>query len=196
MAKLAVDRVVEREGREAPCRTHEIQLGMPVDAADLPDVAGVDGETRVHLASRYGHAANLVMRLAEADPALAERISPDLPDIAAEAAFAVDHEQAHTVADVLLRRTRLGLLDARRLCEEGGDGPARVARAMAGLLDWDDARVERELADWREVAHAEGLVPGAGAQPAPAAAAELTGAHGVPKEPSPAAPGAAPEEAA
>ena len=30
MAKLAVDRIVEREGREAPCRTHEIPLG-PAD---------------------------------------------------------------------------------------------------------------------------------------------------------------------
>ena len=36
MAKLAVDRIVEREGREAPCRTHEIPLGMPVDAGALP----------------------------------------------------------------------------------------------------------------------------------------------------------------
>ena len=32
MAKMAVDRLVEREGREAPCRTHEIPLG----AADRP----------------------------------------------------------------------------------------------------------------------------------------------------------------
>ena len=32
MAKLAVDRIVEREGRDAPCRTHEIPLGMAVDA--------------------------------------------------------------------------------------------------------------------------------------------------------------------
>jgi glycerol-3-phosphate dehydrogenase len=159
MAKLAVDRVVEREGRDAPCRTEEIQLGMPVDAAELPQAPGVDEESRVHLASRYGHAANLVMRLAAAAPALGARISPDLPDIAAEAAFAADHEQAHSVADVLLRRTRLGLLDARGLCEPGAKGPAVVARAMAGQLDWDDARVERELADWREVARAEGLVP-------------------------------------
>jgi glycerol-3-phosphate dehydrogenase len=163
MAKLAVDRIVEREGREAPCRTHEIQLGMPVGADSLPAVEGVGEQSREHLAGRYGHAANLVMRLAEAEPALAERISPDLPDIAAEAAFAVDHEQAHTVADVLLRRTRLGLLDARPLCAEGADGPARVARAMAGLLDWDDARVESELAGWREEAAAEGLVPTGGA---------------------------------
>jgi glycerol-3-phosphate dehydrogenase len=159
MAKLAVDRVVEREGRDAPCRTHEIELGMPVDAGQLPEASGVDEESRVHLASRYGHAANLVIRLAAVDPALAERISPDLPDIAAEAAFAVDHEQAHTVADVLLRRTRLGVLDARRLCEDGAEGAAKVARAMAGQLEWDDARVERELGGWQEIARAEGLVP-------------------------------------
>ena len=187
MAKLAVDRIVEREGREAPCRTEEIQLGMPADAKTLPEAAGVDEESRVHLASRYGHAANLVMRLAAVDAALAARISPDLPDIAAEAAFAVDHEQAHTVGDVLLRRTRLGLLDARGLCEPDADGPVRVARAMGGQLGWDEARVEREVAAWHEVAREEGLVPQAGAPPAPERAAE---------EPSPTAPGAAPEEAA
>ncbi len=178
MAKLAVDRVVEREGRDAPCRTHEIQLGMPVDADELPEAPGVDGESRVHLAARYGHGANLVIRLAAVDSALATRISPDLPDIAAEAAFAADHEQAQTVADVLLRRTRLGLLDARRLCEPGAEGPVKVVRAMAGQLDWDEARVERELADWYDVARAEGLVPeaavagtGAGTGAAPEEAA-------------------------
>ena len=194
MAKLAVDRVVEREGREAPCRTEEIQLGMPVEASSLPEAAGVDEASREHLAGRYGHAANLVLRLAATDPLLAEKISPDLPDIAAEAAFAADHEQAQTVADVLLRRTRLGLLDARRLCEPDAEGPRVVARAMAGQLDWDETRVEREVAAWHEVASAEGLVPQAtvGARvPAPAPA----GAP-APEEPSPTAPGAAPEEAA
>jgi glycerol-3-phosphate dehydrogenase len=187
MAKLAVDRIVEREGREAPCRTQEIQLGMPEDADALPDAPGVEAASRVHLAARYGHAANLVMRLAAVDPSLAKRISPELPDITAEAAFAVDHEQAHTVADVLLRRTRLGLLDARRLCGPGGDGPAAVARAMGGLLGWDQARVEREVADWHAVARAEGLVPEAAGVPVTDRGVE---------EPSPAAPGAAPEEAA
>src|SRR5207247_3753538 len=56
MARLVVDRIVEREGREAPCRTEEIPLGMPVDLADLPQV-GVDDESREHLAGRYGYAA-------------------------------------------------------------------------------------------------------------------------------------------
>ena len=35
MAKMAVDRLVEREGREAPCRTHEIPLGLPIEPEAL-----------------------------------------------------------------------------------------------------------------------------------------------------------------
>ena len=51
MAKLAVDRIVEREGREAPCRTHEIPIGLPEDPAALPEVPGVDEDSRAHLAA-------------------------------------------------------------------------------------------------------------------------------------------------
>jgi glycerol-3-phosphate dehydrogenase len=187
MAKMAVDRIVERDGREAPCRTDEIPLGAPVDPESLPDVEGVDHDSRVHLAERYGHAAQLVLRLATVDPKLSRRISHELPDIAAEGAYASGHEQAHTVGDVLLRRTRLGLLDARRLCEPGAGGPLVVAQAMAGELGWDGARVEREVEAWRELARAEGLVPELDAVPVP---------QREPDEPSPAAPGSAPEEAA
>jgi glycerol-3-phosphate dehydrogenase len=156
MAKMAVDRIVEREGREAPCRTDEIPLGEPVEAGALPDAPAVDDDSRRHLARRYGHAAGLVIRLAAAAPELGRRISPDLPDILAEAAYAAGHEQARSLADVLLRRTRLGLLDARRL---GTEAPRAVAAAMAAELEWDEARVERELADWRDCMRAEGLVP-------------------------------------
>jgi glycerol-3-phosphate dehydrogenase len=169
MAKSAVDRIVEREGREAPCRTHEIPIGLPEDAASLPEVPGVDEGSRAHLAARYGHAARDVLRLAAAAPQLATRISPELPDITAEAAFAAGHEQARSVADVLLRRTRLGLLDARVLCAPDSEGARRAARAMAGELGWDDARVEQELRDWADVSRREGLVPGREVVPAEAA---------------------------
>jgi glycerol-3-phosphate dehydrogenase len=159
MAKSAVDRIVEREGREAPCRTHEIPIGLPEDPSSLPEVPGVDEGSRVHLAARYGHAARDVLRLAVAAPQLGARISPELPDIVAEAAFAVGHEQARSLSDVLLRRTRLGLLDARSLSAPGSEGAQRAARAMAGEAGWDEARTEQELRDWAEVARREGLVP-------------------------------------
>ena len=161
MAKMAVDRIVEREGREAPCRTHEIQLGMPAEPAELPEVAGIDEESRAALAGRYGHAAVDVLALAGESPELAARVSPDLPDLVAEAAFAARREQTRSVADVMLRRTRLGLLDARRLTEVGSQGAQAVARAMAPELGWDEAAVAAQLEGWRRVAAVEGLVPGA-----------------------------------
>jgi glycerol-3-phosphate dehydrogenase len=81
--------------------------------------------------------------------------------VAAEALFAARREQAHSVADVLLRRTRLGLLDAQRLCGDGAEGAQAVARALGSELGWDDARVRKEVGEWRTVARAEGLVPAA-----------------------------------
>jgi glycerol-3-phosphate dehydrogenase len=159
MAKQAVDRVVEREGREAPCRTEQIPLGMPVDPGELPEVEGVDRDSVEHLAARYGYAAFDVLEHAGEAPELAARIVPGLPDLVAEAAFAVRREQAATLADALLRRTRLGLLAARELCGESA-GAEAAARAMGVELGWDDAEVARQLEDWRVVARAEGLVPG------------------------------------
>ncbi len=41
MAKQVVDRMVEREGREAPCRTAEIPLGMPASEGDLLPPVGL-----------------------------------------------------------------------------------------------------------------------------------------------------------
>jgi glycerol-3-phosphate dehydrogenase len=157
MAKLTVDRVVEREGREAPCRTHEIPLGEPAGEDDLPDVHGVDDESRVLLAGRYGHAAREVLDLAAERPGLARRIVPDLPDLLAEAPFAATHEQAITIGDVLLRRTRVGLLAAPDLVGEDAAAPRAVAEAMAPELGWDEQRIEAELRDWRELAAAEGI---------------------------------------
>ncbi len=162
MAKLAVDRIVEREAREAPCRTHEIPLGQSVDPDELPAAPSVDADSRGHLARRYGHAAQFVLRLAESDDGLGRRISPELPDIAAEAAFAAAHEQARTLGDVLLRRTRLGLLDGRRLAEPGSEGAGAVAAAMAPVLGWDDARAGAEIVAWEELARSEGLAPAVG----------------------------------
>jgi glycerol-3-phosphate dehydrogenase len=185
MAKLAVDRIVEREGRDAPCRTEDIPIGLPANPDDLPVLPGVEADTRAHLAARYGHAAHDVLRLAAAAPQLTRRLCPELPDIAAEPAFAAGHEQARSLADALLRRTRLGLLDARRLASPGSEGARLAARAMGGELGWDEARVERELRDWAEVARLEGLVP---AGPEPSATERR-------KEP-PLRAGAAPEEAA
>ena len=115
MAKLTVDRLVERDAREAPCRTHEIPLGQPVAVEELPRVEGVPEESYAALAARYGYAAHEVLALAGERGELAQPIVPGLPDLLAEAVLAARREQARSVADVLLRRTRLWLLAAHQL---------------------------------------------------------------------------------
>ena len=157
MAKLAVDRLVERDGREAPCRTQEIPLGEPIDPDALPRVEGVQDDSYVRLAHRYGHAAEHVLAMVGEHPALAQRIVPELPDLLVEAAFSARHEQARSVGDVLLRRTRLGLLAGREVAEPGNQTVERVAHALAQELGWDESRERAAAQGFREEAEAEGI---------------------------------------
>ena len=159
MAKLAVDRLVEREGREAPCRTHEIPLGQAVSEEELPRVEGVPDESYALLASRYGYAARDVLAVAGERGELAQPLVPGRPDLLAEAAFAARREQARGVGDVLLRRTRLGLLASRELVGPGADAPARVAATLGAELGWDDSRASEEAQRFEAEAEAEGIAP-------------------------------------
>jgi glycerol-3-phosphate dehydrogenase len=159
MAKQTVDRLVEREGREAPCHTHEIPLGMEARPDDLEAPEGVGKEATAQLAFRYGHAARRVLDIARAEPKLARPIVPGRPDLLAEVALAARHEQARSVADVLLRRTRLGILAAPELRSAKAVRP--VADALGAELGWSRRRRSREAEAWLEVAAAEGTDPAA-----------------------------------
>jgi glycerol-3-phosphate dehydrogenase len=152
MAKMAVDRLVERDARDAPCRTHEIPLGQAIAAAELPRVEGVPVESYPALAARYGDAAHQVLALAAERGELAQPIVAGLPDLLAEVVLAARHEQARSIGDVFLRRTRLGLLAARELPVE------RVADVLARELGWDGERVGLEIGRFAQEARAEGIL--------------------------------------
>jgi glycerol-3-phosphate dehydrogenase len=134
---------------------------MQVEPHQLPSVEGVEEDSREALAGRYGHWAKDVLELADAHPALARRASPELPDLVAEAAFAAVREQARNLADVLLRRTRLGILDARRFAARSSAEAEAMAQAMAAAVGWSEAECAQQLETWHRVAAAEGLVPSA-----------------------------------
>jgi glycerol-3-phosphate dehydrogenase len=168
MAKMTVDRMVERDARDAPCRTQEIPLGQAIEAQELPRVEGVGRvgpDPYEALAARYGHAAHDVLALAAQRGELAQPIVAGLPDLLAEVALAARREQARSIGDVLLRRTRLGLLAARELTDEdpdvssaGGGGPLqRVGATLAKELDWTKERLAVELDRFAEEARAEGM---------------------------------------
>jgi glycerol-3-phosphate dehydrogenase len=164
MAKMAVDRLVERDARDAPCRTHEIPLGQGVAVEELPRVEGVPDGAYQQLAGRYGHTAHEVLAIAAERGELAQPVVPAVHgqvtpvDILAEVVHAARHEQARSVGDALLRRTRLGLTAARVVADPSGETARRVARAMAGELGWDDARVAVEAQAFLDEALIEGIV--------------------------------------
>jgi glycerol-3-phosphate dehydrogenase len=165
MAKQVVDRMVEREGRIAPCRTDDIPLGLAATEHELDppeDLSESDlpAGYRELLAFRYGHAGRAVMRLIGERPELAAPIVEGQPDMVAEAVIAVRHEQARGVADVLLRRTRLGLVAAPQLRDAAS--VAAVADAMGAELGWDEARREAEAERWVAESAAEGIDPARG----------------------------------
>ena len=164
MAKQVVDRMVEREGRVAPCRTDDIPLGMAATEHELDPPEGISEEAlpdgyRELLAFRYGHAARNVLRLAGEHPELAEPIVEGQPDMLAEVVVAARVEQARRVSDVLLRRTRLGLVAAPDLRTAASVVP--VAERLGGELGWDGERVRAEAERWLEDMAAEGIDPAA-----------------------------------
>jgi glycerol-3-phosphate dehydrogenase len=162
MAKQVVDRIVERDGRDAPSRTEDVPLGMAAGAEDLDLPEGLTADdlpegALEQLAFRYGYAARNVLKLAGERRELAAPIVEGRPDMLAEAVIAARLEQARSVADVLLRRTRLGILAAPQLRDTESVLP--VAEAMGGELGWNKRRVKREAEAWVEAARAEGVDP-------------------------------------
>lgn len=104
---------------------------------------GADGEPW----GVYGSEGEEVRRLGD-DPALAERLHPDLPYRASQVVWGVRREWARTVEDVLARRTRALFLDARASIAIA----PRVAELMARELRRDEAWQEKQVAEFRTLA--------------------------------------------
>ncbi|GAA2783546.1 glycerol-3-phosphate dehydrogenase/oxidase [Saccharopolyspora taberi] len=99
----AVDSAIEASGMPAgPSRTSAVAL---VGAARRDQLSDIEATAR--LVGKYGTEAVRVAALSELDPDLADPVAPGLT--AAEVLWAVRHEGALDVDDVLDRRSRLGL---------------------------------------------------------------------------------------
>ncbi len=104
-----------------------------------------------HLLDRYGSMIGDVLEPGVADPDLLRTV-PAAPDyLLAEVRYAVTHEGALHLEDVLTRRTRISIEYPHR----GVDSAAAVAVLIGGILDWDATRVEQEIAQYRARVEAE-----------------------------------------
>ena len=141
MAEDAVDEVGRQLPGTAKCPTKTLPLhGSP--GKKTVAVPGVSDTLASHLANRYGTDAPAVAALITADATLAQPIAASLPYIGAEVVWAVRNEMAMSLEDVLSRRTRAHIQNARSTVEATG----RVADVMAAELGWDatlrDAQVD------------------------------------------------------
>jgi glycerol-3-phosphate dehydrogenase len=121
---------------------------------DLP-LHGATPEPAPYPWSVYGTDAAAVEALAAADPRMAEPLHPRLPYRAAEVVWAARHEMACTVEDVLARRTRALVLDAKASIESA----PRVAALLAHELGRDRAWQSAQVASYQALAAGYRLEP-------------------------------------
>ena len=133
MAEDTVDAAAKVAGlRAIPCRTEK----LPIHGA-IPGVAIPEQETPDEFAN-YGADAAALQALMQSEPELAQKLHPGFRYTLAEVVWAVRHEMARTVEDVLARRLRVLFLDAR--------AALAMAPAVADLM----ARELRRDEAWRQ----------------------------------------------
>ncbi|MBK7536527.1 MAG: glycerol-3-phosphate dehydrogenase/oxidase [Myxococcales bacterium] len=165
MAKQVVDvtvrALVAREllsaDRLAPAGTKHRPLpgAVGLDPPTLEAVAGIgrelmarhglDLDTATHLCGVYGVRSWQLAEHIAAAPHLGQRLDPELPYVWAEIDFAVQHDLAVTLEDVLARRVPL-LLTSR---DQGLGVCEAVAARMAELAAWSPELLTRNLEEYR-----------------------------------------------
>src|SRR5580704_7948673 len=127
------------------CVNHAITLGKLSDidcpTKDLRIHGYLQNSSSLGSLDVYGADAEKIRRLAQATPALAAQLHPDLPYIAAEVVWAAREEMARSVEDVLARHTRALFLNANAAIAMA----APVARLLAAELGRDEIWIEAQV---------------------------------------------------
>src|SRR6516162_7595723 len=129
--------------------------GLPAVRAAAQRLAedyGVSLVTVEHLLGRYGSAVGEVLDLVRAEKSLGRPLLDGYPYLRAEVAYAVTHEGALHIEDVLARRIRL-LIESP---DAGVAAAAEVGVIMGGLLGWGRRRRALEVRQYLDFAAANG----------------------------------------
>ncbi|MHB8138088.1 MAG: glycerol-3-phosphate dehydrogenase/oxidase [Smithellaceae bacterium] len=103
------------------------------------DNTDFNGPTLEYLGRNYGTEYAAVLALARAANSLAEVLNDD-GEILAQVTYAVIHEMARTLPDIVMRRTGIGTLG-----HPGEEILRKTAATTAPLLGWDSERIEKEI---------------------------------------------------
>lgn len=111
----------------------------------LANTYQIDVNTVTHLLERYG---SLIAEVLDSSPLeYLEKLSPDLPYLKAEIWYAVTHEGALSISDVMYRRTRLNF----ELKDQGISLLDEIAEIVATALGWDMDKKEESMKQYRDL---------------------------------------------
>ncbi|MHB1776220.1 MAG: glycerol-3-phosphate dehydrogenase/oxidase [Acidimicrobiales bacterium] len=134
------------------CRTRRLALrGAPGPDDGPAALRAADPVVAAHLFARYGTEAGDVLAVADGRPDLLEPAVPGLPYLRAELVYAVRAEMARGLDDVLARRTRAAIQDARATAAAA----TAVAELLAPELGWSPERAAAEAVGYAERLRAE-----------------------------------------
>ncbi len=159
MAEDAVDEAVKDwPSKVAKSSTDEVPLlgadgykALWNNRATLAARAGITPERMEHLLGRYGSAVDELWALCEADPDLAQPLDSAPRYLKVEARYAVSHEGALHLDDILARRTRISV----DTWDRGEAAAQEVADLVAPVLGWDAETIAREVEHYRTRVAAE-----------------------------------------
>lgn len=152
VAKDVADLVCRKLDNKSPCKTGIDTLpGAPALNAEeidwLVKKECLPEEVITNLAHIYGSRCRQVLELSRQDKRGKSRINPEGPDIIAQIWYSVKEESCCTVSDFMMRRS--GLCFRK---DQGIGAVQAVANEMKMLLDWDQANMERQVADYAKTA--------------------------------------------
>ncbi|MFJ2665018.1 glycerol-3-phosphate dehydrogenase [Nocardia fluminea] len=159
MAADVVDAAAARLGGEIPASaTAQLPIvgaagyfDMLAEVSDLSVSQRLPVDVVEHLLGRYGSLSTDIFGLIAADPALRHPIPGASDYIAAEIVYAVTHEGALHLDDILTRRTRISI----EVPDRGLAAAPEIARLIAPLLDWTEETTNTEINRYYDRVHAE-----------------------------------------
>jgi glycerol-3-phosphate dehydrogenase len=159
MARDAVDAVAHGlDGKVAPSCTDQVPLagadGFQATwnaRAALARSSGLHVARIEHLLRRYGTLIGELLDLIAADPSLGKPLAGAEDYLRVEVVYAVTHEGARHLGDVLARRTHISI----ETWDRGLSAADEVAGLMAGPMNWQAKQLARELDNYRAEIAAE-----------------------------------------
>lgn len=134
MAEDAVDKVISVHNLpKSVCKTEQLSIHGNTKTTAF------DRENHLYI---YGSDIPEILKLQEEEPELKEKLHPDYDYTLAEVVWAIRYEMARTIDDILARRVRLLILDARATIASAEKVGELLAKELGQNKVWEQNQIE------------------------------------------------------